>query len=139
MNYGATSGAAIAAAKQAEQKRKEEEEMTPYKGDDLEGWEFKIVRSHTGAFKKNEFLQKVIAEESKAGWEMLEKFDEYRVRFKRRTDKRANDQYLQGIDPYRTVAGISGGRLGLIIAGSIILGIGILMLVLFGIVGVQNM
>jgi hypothetical protein len=98
-----------------EQERKnkqEEEEMTKYSQSDLEGgWEFKIVRSTFGAFRKPHKLGKLIQEEAQAGWEMVEKFDEYRVRFKRRSSARMNDPALPpNYDPYRTQYGGLGRK-----------------------------
>ena len=106
--------------------QKEEEQMTGYHTDDLEGWEFKIVRAFMRKFRNPETIRKLCEEEAQAGWEMLEKFDDERIRFKRRIEKRSNDQYLK-IDPYRTQCGIdqkiliafilaSLGALGLIFA-----------------------
>jgi hypothetical protein len=129
---GATAGAGTAAAAAAARMREEEEQLTTYNKGDLNGWEFKIIRSYSTYFKKYENLKRVCDEEAQAGWEMVEKFDDYRVRFKRPTAKRRNDQFLQGIDPYRTHVGWSSGRLAGTIFGVIILGIGlILALVLF--------
>lgn len=131
-NVAATAGAgaAIAAAAAAARMREEEENLTTYHKDDMEGWEFKIVRTNTRYFKKPENLRKTCEEEAKSGWEMVEKFDDTRVRFKRRVDKRKNDQYLQGVDPYRTHAGISNAKLGLTITASILLGVGVLLAVI---------
>ena len=68
----------------AEMQRQEEEEMTKYTDADLQGdWEFKIVRSNLAGFRKPEVLQQVCAEEAKAGWILVEKFDNQRLRFKR--------------------------------------------------------
>ena len=78
--------------------------MTQYNADDLNGWEFKIVRSTFGRFNNPEVVRRLIAEESQNGWEMVEKFDECRIRFKRRTDKRALHSG-GSIDPYRTTYG----------------------------------
>ncbi len=116
------SGAAAAAAAAAARRRQEEEEerMTGYTPQDLaEGWEFKIVRSSTGAFKKPEFLRQVLAEEGRAGWTLVEKFDGGRIRLKRPASARAGDAAL-GQDPYRTHVGISDVALVLIIIGSIV-------------------
>ena len=84
--------------------RAEEEDMAQYTQDDLEGdWEFKIVRSDSAAFRKPEVLNKLIEEEAQAGWTMLEKFDDSRVRFKRPRSARARDTFRpEGVDPYRT-------------------------------------
>ena len=83
---------------------REEEEMTQYTRDDLSSdWEFKIVRATTPAFRKPKDLNNLIEEEARAGWIMLEKLDDSRVRFKRPHRARAQDAYLpDGIDPYRT-------------------------------------
>jgi hypothetical protein len=110
---GAAAGAAAAAA--AELARKEEEEMTTYTREDLtEGWEFKILRSMTNAFKKPEKLQQVLMEESSAGWVLVEKFDDARLRLKRPAAAKEADGQLD-FDPYRTYVGISQGRYILIV------------------------
>ena len=47
--------------------------MTPYTRTDLaEDWEFKIIRSTTGTFKKPEKMRAVLDEEACAGWVMVE-------------------------------------------------------------------
>lgn len=103
----ASSGAAAAAA---EMIRKEEEEMTTYTREDLtEGWEFKILRSMTSAFKNPEKLRAALEEESKAGWVLVEKFDDARIRLKRPASAKDYDPHV-GIDPYRTYVGITQGR-----------------------------
>jgi hypothetical protein len=119
---GATAGTAAAAAAAAEKARKEEEEMTTYTREDLtEGWEFKILRSMRSAFKKPEKLQAVLAEESRAGWVLVEKFDDYRIRLKRPASAKEADGQLH-FDAYRTWVGISQARYVLII---ILLSLGI--------------
>ncbi|MEW5923066.1 MAG: hypothetical protein AB1746_03680 [Candidatus Zixiibacteriota bacterium] len=126
----ASSAAAIAAAKAAERMREEEEKMTSYNKDDLNGWEFKIMRSNLGSFSKYEKVKKVCDEEAKAGWELVEKFDQYRLRFKRRVEMRAKDQYLD-FDPYRTGLGGGGGVVALIV-GLCLLALGaLIMLVVY--------
>ncbi|MFH1699297.1 MAG: hypothetical protein ABIE07_01820 [Candidatus Zixiibacteriota bacterium] len=122
--------AAIAAAKRAEMLRKEEEIMANYNSDDLKDWEFKIVRANTEYFRKPDNLRKVIEEEAKSGWELVEKFDNNRVRFKRRIDERKNDQFREA-DPYRTNVGIAGGALAVSILGIVFLALGILFLIIF--------
>ena len=109
------STAAIAAAAKAAKDRDEEENMTKYDSDDLNGWEFKIVRSDLGRFRNYEIVQKLCQQEARAGWEMVEKFDSSRIRFKRRVENRAQDQHLD-FDPYRTsMSSISGGAVAAII------------------------
>jgi hypothetical protein len=97
------------AAAAAERRRlREEEEMTAYSQEELQGWEFKIVRANTSVFGKSAELNKLIQEEAQAGWIMVEKFDNSRVRFKRPISAREKDAQLPAeIDPYRTHYGMS--------------------------------
>ena len=87
--------------------------MTPYRDSDLEkGWEFKIMRSATGAFKNPRVLRATVQQESLGGWDLVEKFDDERLRFRRPMAARNNDVNLpRGYDPYRTRVGISEGAL----------------------------
>ena len=105
----AYSGGWVAAAAAEKEKRRkaliaEEETMTGYTQGELEDeWEFKIVRSESGAFRRPEVLKGLIEEEAQAGWVLLEKLDDSRVRFKRPQRARKRDIYLpEGVDPYRT-------------------------------------
>ena len=84
-----------AAQERRRQEEEEEEEMTRYTIDELDhNWEFKIVRSETGAFGKPEVFQSLLQEESLAGWELVEKLDNRRVRLKRHRDARRRDVTL---------------------------------------------
>ncbi len=126
-----TGGSAAAAAARARRKREEEEEkMTAYNKDDLNGWEFKIVRSTTGKFKDYKTVQKICKEEAQAGWELVEKFDNGRMRFKRRIEMRSKDQFLQ-YDAYRTNVGMGEGGLVLTVLGSLALAVGLVLLVVY--------
>jgi hypothetical protein len=103
------SSAAVAGAAAAQQQlllqHKEEEELTKYSDAELQGeWEFKILRSNFASFRKPEVLQQVCAEEARAGWTLLEKFDDQRLRFKRPVSARSRDLGLD-FDPYRTQFG----------------------------------
>ncbi len=107
----------------------EEEQLTPYdsketidpmdekvvpkdrKGNSdprLVGWEFKILRSPQDLFRDSAIFRRVLEEEAVAGWILLEKLDDRRLRFKRpiamREVLRAD---LLPIDPYRTSYGQS--------------------------------
>src|SRR5262245_3032310 len=115
------SAAGAAAAAAARRRREEEEEwMTPYSPQDLsEGWEFKILRSATGAFKDPATLQKYLAEEGQASWVLVEKFDNSRVRLKRPASARQHDGSLT-FDAYRTSVGMTEVNLAVLIAGRII-------------------
>lgn len=126
MSYGTGGAAAAAAAAEARRRMQEEEElMTPYTEQELhDDWEFKIVRANTGAFGNPETLRKVIAEEQAAGWMLLEKLDNARLRFKRRRSAQANDAQLiaSGLEPYRTHYGMSPVVFALLIVGITLLG-----------------
>ena len=102
----ATNATLFATAAAAEQNRqREDEEMTSYSADELAGnWEFKIIRSGTRIFRNREKLREILEEEAGAGWELLEKLDDQRVRLKRPVSARKNDHRLD-IDPYRTTVG----------------------------------
>lgn len=112
---------AIHVRQQRIEEHKEEEMMTPYSRQDLhEGWEFKIVRSATGAFKNPQTLQSMLEQEALVGWELVEKFDGNRVRLKRQTHTRRRDAALPtGLDPYRTRYGISEARLAVYIMAGV--------------------
>lgn len=111
--------ATTAAHQAAKRMRQEEEEMTNYSESDLQqDWEFKIVRSATGAFGKREKIEQVVAEEAVAGWMMVEKFDDNRLRFKRPASAKRNDYNLPPhINPYRTTYGMSEAGLAFTILG----------------------
>ncbi len=102
---------AASAAAAADQRRKEEEEgMATYSTEDLQNdWEFKIVRANRDVFHDQAALTKLVNEEKRAGWVLLEKFDDSRIRFKRQRTMQAHDEQLhsEGIDPYRTQYGMS--------------------------------
>ena len=94
--------------------------MTAYTSEELaQGFEFKILRSNTNAFRKPEVLRRAIEEEGRAGWTLVEKFDDARVRFKRPASTKQNDSNLT-IDPYRSVYGIGQGVLIAIIMCSVV-------------------
>lgn len=62
------------------------------------------MHSTFGAFRSLEALHELTEEENQAGWEVAEKADEYRVRFKRPKQVRRNDPMLpNSINPYRTL------------------------------------
>lgn len=118
MSYGAGAGAgaaAAAAAAEEARRREEEERLTNYTKEDLnEGWEFKILRS--GLALKQERFKEICEEEAKNGWQLVEKFDQTRIRFKRPISARENDQYAE-IDPYRTNYSKGTGKVVAIILG----------------------
>jgi hypothetical protein len=122
MSAGAAGASAAAAAVQRQQQQ-EEEEMTPYQAADLsENWEFKILRSNTATFRKPERLAEILAEEAKAGWMLVEKFDDSRIRLKRPAGNRKSDDTL-GFDPYRTYVGMSPGKFAALLVAGILGGV----------------
>jgi hypothetical protein len=96
---------AAAAARRRQQLEEEEHRMTSYEPRELaEDWEFKILRSMTRAFKNPQKMREILDEEARAGWVLVEKFDDGRLRLKRPASARSNDQTLS-VDPYRTYVG----------------------------------
>lgn len=105
--------------------------MSGYSNADLnDGWEFKVLRSATGAFGKPERLQQALAEEARAGWVLLEKFDNDRVRLKRPVSAKAGDAGL-GYDPYRTSYGMSQAMMAFLIVGIALGSVAALLLAVF--------
>jgi len=141
MSAAAAGGGAAAAAAAAHKRRMDEEEeaLTTYNQNDMDGWEFKILRSSTGRFGNYQTVQQVCEEESRAGWEMVEKFDNNRIRFKRRIDHRSRDAHRE-LDPYRSSIGMSaGGTTGLIIGILVaLLGVGLLVFLKTGGGGIET-
>ncbi|MFM1897473.1 MAG: hypothetical protein RLZZ385_2547 [Pseudomonadota bacterium] len=68
--------------------------------------EYKIVQSNTPMFASSARLKEIMAQEAKAGWDLVEKLDNYKLRFQRDISHRANDDSLD-FDPYRTQVGVS--------------------------------
>src|SRR3990172_7258846 len=132
--YIHTSSATIAAAAEQARRRlwQEEEELTPYSERDLsEDWEFKIVRSGTAAFRKPEEFAKLLEQEARFGWVLLEKLDDGRVRFKRRVGSgpRLSLGEHEG-DPYRSVYGMVQSRqAAIVVLVAIAVSVGIMFLV----------
>jgi hypothetical protein len=114
-----------AAAKRRRDEEQEEVAMTRYSTEELnDDWEFKIVRSLSPVFHKPGKLQALIEQEARAGWVMLEKLDNQRIRFKRPRQTRVQDAYLPpGVDPYSTQYGTSMGTqvgVGFIVLGFVL-------------------
>ena len=136
----ASTQAATAAAAAAERRRKwEEEVLTTYSQNELnQDWEFKILHSARGAFRDPQRLREVLDEEARAGWVLLEKFDNSRIRLKRSPDGRHDDSHL-GIDPWRSFVGSASGqrdaRTAILIAGLLLAGVAVFLAVLIGFAG----
>lgn len=105
--------------------------MTSYTPQDLgEDWEFKILRANTGAFRKPEVLRSVLTEEAKAGWQLVEKFDDNRLRLKRPGTAKTRDAQLS-FDPYRTRYGISDLQLASMIVGAVLTGVTLILMLVW--------
>ena len=125
----AAAGAAAAAAAKLRRDR-EEELMTQYSPNDIgDDWEFKIVRSNTATFRNPAALQKLIDEEARAGWVMLEKFDDSRVRFKRRRGARAAADLPPGYDPYRSHYGMSSSTFAALVVAGVFIFMAVIILI----------
>lgn len=83
----------------------------------LLGWEFKIVRANRDLFRNRAILQRLCEEEAEAGWVLLEKLDDRRVRFKRPVALRdlIKPERLS-FDPYRCHYGPAMSPLALVFA-----------------------
>jgi hypothetical protein len=128
------------------QQEEEEEVLTPYQSQDgpnpvdpslqtepvspkdlrQVGWEFKILRAQRSLFRDPKILQQVCDEEAQAGWILLEKLDERRLRFKRPIAVRQKIKPgLLNYDPYRCSYGSqfswSNALTFLALAGALIL------------------
>lgn len=98
---------ATAAAATRQHRNVEEELLTAYNDKELaDGWEFKILRSASGAFKRPEQMREILEEEARAGWTLVEKFDSDRLRLKRPPEAGQNDRRLD-FDAWRTQIGAS--------------------------------
>lgn len=78
------------------------EQVQTLKDPRLVGWEFKIVRAKGDLFQDPDEFQNLCTEEAEAGWILLEKLDDRRVRFKRPIALREiiKPEFLS-FDPYR--------------------------------------
>jgi len=68
--------------------------------------EYKVIQSQTPLFADTPKMQEVLSQEAQAGWQLLEKQDNYKIRLQRDISHRANDANLD-FDAYRTSVGVS--------------------------------
>ncbi|MGB4246846.1 MAG: hypothetical protein WBJ75_03915 [Pseudohongiellaceae bacterium] len=68
--------------------------------------EYKVVQSTTPLFATSKKIDEIMAEESKAGWQLVEKFDNYKMRLQRDVSHRGNDKNL-AFDAYRSQVGVN--------------------------------
>ncbi len=97
--------------------------MTTYRRDELDGdWEFKILRSMTGGFRRQDKLEGILEEEAQLGWVLVEKFDNRRIRLKRPASARIDRPAGAGTDPYRTYVGMSETQFATLIVMAVLIG-----------------
>ena len=68
--------------------------------------EYKVIQSQTPLFSDTSKMHEVLDQEAQAGWRLLEKEDNYRIKLQRDISLRENDKNLN-IDAYRTIVGVS--------------------------------
>ena len=68
--------------------------------------EYKVIQSLTPMFSDTAKMHEILDEEAKAGWRLLAKEDNYRLKLQRDISNRANDANLD-LDAYRTTVGVS--------------------------------
>ena len=68
--------------------------------------EYKVITSQTPMFSDTAKMQEVLDQEARAGWQLLEKQDNYKIRLQREISHRENDKTLDA-DAYRTTVGVS--------------------------------
>ena len=68
--------------------------------------EYKVMQAQTPLFSDTQKMHDVLAQEAKAGWRLLEKEDNYKIRLQRDISNRENDANLD-FDAYRSTVGVS--------------------------------
>ena len=68
--------------------------------------EYKVIQAQTPLFASTPKMHEILDEEAAAGWRLLEKEDNYRIKLQREISHRENDKNLS-IDAYRTSVGVS--------------------------------
>ncbi|CDM93406.1 MAG: hypothetical protein P5702_05605 [Limnospira sp. PMC 1291.21] len=78
-------------------------------------WEYKIVRAQRDLFRNPKTFEKLCQEEAIAGWVMVEKLDDRRIRFRRPSNYQpSQSDQVALIDPYRSSYGSSFNLMGLL-------------------------
>lgn len=68
--------------------------------------EYKTIQSQTPIFANTDKMHKVLEEEARAGWRLLSKEDNHKIKLQRDISNRENDKNLD-FDAYRTSIGVS--------------------------------
>jgi hypothetical protein len=147
-------GLGIRSQEQQQAKQQDEEEtLTPYESQEtvlstgksrrdrkdkdprMVGWEFKIVRANRDLFRDPAMMKKLCDEEAIAGWILLEKLDDHRIRFKRPIAMReVIKAEMLSFDPYRTHYGPTGNGRSVVLGMAAITAILLPALLGFGLV-----
>ena len=69
----------------------------------MDNTEYKIITSNTPMFSSTDNLKTIL---DQAGWDLVEKLDNYKIRLCRDKSARDSDDSCQ-IDPYRTTVGMN--------------------------------
>ncbi len=67
--------------------------------------EYKVIQSQTPLFADTAKMHEILAQEARAGWQLLEKEDNYRIKVQRDIAHREKDKELD-FDAYRTSVGV---------------------------------
>lgn len=68
--------------------------------------EYKIMQAQTPLFADTAKMLELLDQEARAGWQLLEKEDNYRIKLQRNISHRENDKNLD-FDAYRSTVGVS--------------------------------
>ncbi|MEX2469225.1 MAG: hypothetical protein WD396_05660 [Pseudohongiellaceae bacterium] len=68
--------------------------------------EYKVLHAQIPMFADPEKLRATLAEEARAGWDLVEKLDNHRIKLQRETSHREQDAGLD-FDAYRSNVGVS--------------------------------
>ena len=68
--------------------------------------EYKTIQAQTPLFADSKKMHAMLEEEAKAGWQLLWKEDNYKIKLQREILHRENDKTLD-FDAYRTSVGVS--------------------------------
>lgn len=68
--------------------------------------EYKVIQAQTPLFSDTAKMHEVLKQEARAGWQLLEKEDNYRIKLQRNISHRDNDKNLD-FDAYRSTVGVS--------------------------------
>lgn len=68
--------------------------------------EYKVMQAQTPLFADTKKMHEILDQEAKAGWRLLEKEDNYRIKLQRDISNRDNDKNLD-FDAYGTSVGVS--------------------------------